>query len=214
MTITRFWLIRHALVEATARARVYGNQDVPVCQQTMASQLARYTELAGLLPRPAVWLVTPLSRTRDTARAIFAAGYPTVEPAVEPSLIEQDFGDFHGLAHAEVPALLTLPAHDFWPLAGAERPPGGESVEDVIARVGVGLDRLADAHAGKDVVAVSHGGAIRAAVAHALGVGADAALRISVQNLSLTRLERHDNGAGRAWRVVSVNEIAEDLPPG
>jgi alpha-ribazole phosphatase len=50
---------------------------------------------------------------------------------------------------------------------------------------------------------VSHGGAIRAAVAHAIGIAADNALHLSVQNISLTRLERHPNG----WRVVSVNEV-------
>ena len=50
---------------------------------------------------------------------------------------------------------------------------------------------------------VSHGGAIRAAVAHALRIGADNALHLSVQNLSLTRLERHAEG----WRVVCVNEL-------
>ena len=55
------------------------------------------------------------------------------------------------------------------------------------------------------MVCVSHGGAIRAAVAHALGVGASAALHLSVQNLSLTVLERFAAG----WRVVLVNEGAE-----
>ena len=52
------------------------------------------------------------------------------------------------------------------------------------------------------MVVVSHGGAIRAAVAHALRISADNALHLSVQNLSLTRLERHPAG----WRVVCVNE--------
>jgi broad specificity phosphatase PhoE len=69
--------------------------------------------------------------------------------------------------------------------------------------VGAALERLAAAHDGHDVVVVSHGGAIRAAVAHALGLGPDAALQLSVQNLSLTRLERHP----AAWRVVCVNEL-------
>ena len=54
-----------------------------------------------------------------------------------------------------------------------------------------------------DVVIVSHGGAIRAAVAHCLRIGPDNALHLSVQNLSLTRLERSLEG----WRVVCVNEL-------
>ncbi|MGA9866324.1 MAG: histidine phosphatase family protein, partial [Acetobacteraceae bacterium] len=155
------------------------------------------------LPRPAVWLVTPLSRTRRTAEAIFAAGYPPAPLAVEPALIEQSLGEWHGLVHAELPARLVRPAHAFWPLAGDERPPGGESVADVIARVGPAMERLARGHAGEEIVIVTHGGAIRAAVAHALGIGADNALHLAIQNLSLTRLERHDAG----WRVGCVNEM-------
>ena len=69
------------------------------------------------------------------------------------------------------------------------------------------MDRLADAHAGNDVVIVSHGGAIRAAIGHAMGVNAEAILHLSVQNLSLTRLDRLEEG----WRVDGVNWQA--LPP-
>ncbi|MBC7801305.1 MAG: histidine phosphatase family protein, partial [Gemmatimonadaceae bacterium] len=63
--------------------------------------------------------------------------------------------------------------------------------------------RLVDRHAGQDVVIVSHGGAIRAAVAHAMAIDADRALHLSVYNLSLTRLERLDEG----WRVIAMNEL-------
>jgi broad specificity phosphatase PhoE len=76
-------------------------------------------------------------------------------------------------------------------------------MNDVIARVGAALERLSVEHRGQDVVIVSHGGAIRAAVAHCLRIGPDNALHLSVQNLSLTRLERHEDG----WRVVCVNEL-------
>ncbi len=99
--------------------------------------------------------------------------------------------------------MLTLPAHPFWPLSGTEVPPGGESVAEMMVRVGDALERLARRHAGGDVVLVSHGGAIRAAIGHAMGVGADPVLHFSVQNLSLTRLDRLTEG----WRVGCVNEL-------
>jgi broad specificity phosphatase PhoE len=147
--------------------------------------------------------VTPLSRTRRTAEAIFAAGYPHAELDVEPDLIEQSLGEWQGLPHAELPARLALPQHAFWPISGHERPPGGETLVEVIGRVGSALERLAAQHPGEDVVMVSHGGAIRAAVAHCLRIGPDNALHLTIQNLSLTRLERHPEG----WRVVCVNEL-------
>jgi broad specificity phosphatase PhoE len=148
--------------------------------------------------------VTPLSRTRRTAEQIFAAGYPRTALEEERALLEQALGEWQGLPHAELPPLLTQPAHAFWPLAGEERPPGGESLADVIARVGPAMERMARAHDGEDVVIVSHGGAIRAAVAHALRIGADHSLHLSVANLSLTRLDRVAEG----WRVMCVNEAA------
>jgi alpha-ribazole phosphatase len=200
---TNFWMIRHALVEENARARLYGSTDVPICETTMVAQAPIYQGLADRLPRPADWVVTPLSRTQRTARAIFARGYPEAAWTVEADLIEQNLGDWQGLVHADLPPLLAEPPHPFWPLSGTESPPGGESMRDVIARVGVALERLAADRAGRDVVIVSHGGAIRAAVAHALGIGPDNALHLSVHNLSLTRLERSQEG----WRVLCVNEL-------
>ena len=199
----RFWMIRHALVAENARAMLYGTMDVPLCPDSLVAQVPHYRALAAHLPRPAAWVVTPLSRTRRTAEALMQAGYPAAELAVEPDLMEQHLGAWQGLPHAELPPLLQLPAHAFWPLGGEERPPGGESMAEVIARVGPVMERLAADHDGQDVVIVSHGGAIRAAIAHALGITADNALHLSVQNISLTRLERHS----AAWRVVSVNEM-------
>jgi alpha-ribazole phosphatase len=198
-----FWLIRHALVEENARAILYGTMDVELCPTTLVAQAPMYRGLAERLPRPAAWVVTPLSRTRRTAEAIFAAGYPRQELVEEPGLIEQHLGDWQGLVHAELPSRLAHPKHPFWPLSGKEQPPGGETFEAMIRRVGETLELLAERYAGRDVVAVSHGGAIRAAVAHCLRIGADNALHLSVNNLSLTRVERHADG----WRVVCVNEL-------
>jgi broad specificity phosphatase PhoE len=205
MACTRFWLLRHAIVEAASRTVLYGRMDVELSGDSLIEQEAQYRALAARLPHPALWLVTPLSRTRRTAEVIHASGYPACDLVVEPGLTEQDLGEWQGLRHADLPARLADPAHPFWPLGAAEVPPGGESMAQVIDRVGETLERLAAEHRGRDVVCVSHGGAIRAAVAHALGVGAGAALHLSIQNLSLTVLERFEAG----WRVMLVNENAE-----
>jgi len=205
MACTRFWLLRHAIVDEASRAVLYGRMDVDISAENLAAQAPIYRALAARLPHPARWIITPLRRTRRTAEAIHKAGYPACELAVEHGLTEQDLGAWQGLPHADLPARLADPAHPFWPLGAAEIPPGGESMEHVIHRVGATLERLAEAYAGQDIVCISHGGAIRAAVAHALGVGARAALHLSIQNLSLSILERFDAG----WRVVTVNEGAE-----
>ncbi len=208
MEPVRFFLIRHALVEATARATLYGNMDVPLCDLSLKGEAALYRWLAARLPRPAHWVATSLVRTQATAAAIFAAGYPDRELAIEPDLAEQSLGEWQGISHEALVERLRHPAHPFWPHGAEERPPGGESFEDMRARVSPVMERLARDHAGRDVVIVAHGGSIRAALAHALGITAHQALTFSIKNLSLTRIEKH----GADWRVIAVNEEPWIMP--
>jgi broad specificity phosphatase PhoE len=209
LPVTRFHLIRHALVDAGARTMLYGSMDVALCAATLQGEAALYRWLAHRLPRPAAWVVSTLSRTRLTAQAIFAAGYPEQPLPEEHDLREQDLGEWQGLAHEALVARLRQPPHPFWPHAAEEVPPGGESMADVRARVGPVLDRLAERHAGGDVVIIAHGGSIRAALAHALDLTPHQALVFSIRNLGLTRLEKH----GADWRVATVNEEPWAGPP-
>jgi probable phosphoglycerate mutase len=80
----------------------------------------------------------------------------------EPNLHEREFGAHRGRSYD---SFLTEPDYDSrrpW----AWKPQGGESYEDVRARVGPILDRLAAAHPGEDVVVVSHGGVMACLWAH------------------------------------------------
>ena len=210
MTTTRLFLVRHALVEPSARLTMYGTMDVGLCELALRQEAASYRWLAARLPQPAHWLVTPLGRTRATAAAVFAAGYPEAPLVVEPELIEQRLGDWQGLPHDVFSGQLRQTPHPFWSIHAEERPPGGESFADVIARVGPALERLVAANTGGDLVIVAHGGSIRAAIAHAMGVGGDPVLAFSIKNLSLTRLEK----VGPTWRVAAVNEEPFTLPAG
>jgi len=207
-TTTRLFLIRHALVEPSARATMYGTMDVGLCELALRQEAATYRWLAARLPLPARWIVTPLSRTRATAAAIFAAGYPETPLDTRPALIEQALGALEGLPHDSFFEKLRHPPHPFWSIAAHECPPGGESFHDVVARVGPELDRIVAENAGGDVVIIAHGGSIRAALAHALGVEGHPVLAFSIKNLSLTRIEK----VGPDWRVAAVNEEAFTLP--
>ncbi len=52
MSETRFWLIRHALVEENARAILYGIMDVPLCETTLLEQAPMYRALADTAAPP------------------------------------------------------------------------------------------------------------------------------------------------------------------
>ena len=197
---TRFCLIRHAVVAPEYLPILYGQMDVPICPSRLASDGRRYAALGAVLPKPAKWVITPLSRTRATAEAIMRAGYGPAEVQVESGMIEQDFGIWQGLPMSDFANRPTQ--NPFWPVGGEEIPPEGESFKHLRARVGATMETLAKSYAGETVVVVSHGGAIRAAIAEALGLTSDQALSLAIDNLSVSRVERH----GHAWRVVSLNE--------
>lgn len=202
MDTTRFFLIRHALVTPEARAVLYGSMDVALCRLALRADAQLYGWLAARLPERAAWVISSLSRTRLTAEAIFEAGYPATALLEEAGLVEQSLGAWQGIRHEELVHRLKHPAHPFWPHAGEEQPPGGESFAQVVARVGPVLERYAASHLGQDVVMVAHGGSIRAAIAHAMKLTAHQALSFSVRNLGLTRLVKQ----GADWQVSAVNE--------
>ncbi len=202
MILHQFWLIRHALVHRDSLAFLYGTDDVPVCDETMAAQCNAYSALAARLPHPARLVCTPLSRTQLTADALARAGYPEHERLIDPALIEQDFGDWQGVPISQFEERGDDERHPFWPIHAAETPPGGESFAHLMTRVGAGLEALCKTAQGQNTIIVSHGGAIRAAIAHAMGLTPHQALCLQIDNISLTRLEHGPRG----WRVLSVNE--------
>jgi broad specificity phosphatase PhoE len=198
------------MVAPAARAMLYGAMDVGICDATMRQEAALYRWLAHRLPRPAAsWVVSSLSRTRRTAEAIFAAGYPEQALRTEPDLREQELGDWQGIPHEALVERLRHPPHPFWPHGAEEQPPGGESLTQLRARVAPVIDRLARDHEGGEVVIVAHGGTIRAALAHVLGLTPHQSLIFSIRNLGLTRLEKR----GDDWRIEAVNEEPWAGPP-
>ncbi len=207
--ITRWWWLRHAPV-INHGGRVYGHNDAD-CDTLDPTP---FTVLATVLPSDPVWVVTPLRRTAQTLAAVLAARgaeSQTAIPLVEPALMEQNFGAWQGLTHDEIHSQRGGEAHRFWISPARERAQGGESFVDVMARVEQAVTRLSRDHGGRDIVAVAHGGTIRAALALALDLDPEAALRFSVFNLSLTRIDHiaPKDGGPAAWRVESVNGQAE-----
>jgi alpha-ribazole phosphatase len=199
--VTRWWWVRHAPVTSND-GRIYGQEDVPAdCSDDDA-----FATLAKILPSGAVLATSDLQRTTQTADAIMTAGLDLPEAIVEPAFREQCFGDWQGMRYDEFANLRDDLFHRHWLSPAFERPPLGESFADVIARVVPAVIRMTATYAGRDVVAVAHGGTIRSAAALALGLDPEAVLALSIDNLSLTRLDYiDDDGNGAAWRVVTIN---------
>jgi alpha-ribazole phosphatase len=185
-TETRLWLIRHAPVDGP-RGVIHG-PDAPAD----VSDAAAFAALTARLPQNAFSVCSPARRTWETAKTL------GLDPVKEPAFREQDFGTWTGRRHDDLVAELGDAYHEFWKSPASNCPPGGESFVDQIARANAGLAALP---AG-DVVLVVHSGTIRAALAIALDLAPEGALRFVIDPLSLTRLDRLDNG----WRVGAVNQ--------
>jgi alpha-ribazole phosphatase len=179
------WLIRHAPVDGP-RGIIHGS-DAPAD----TSNVAAFAALRAQLPLTTSTFCSPARRTWDTALAL------GLLPIKEPAFREQNFGAWTGRRHNDLAAELGNAYEDFWRAPASNRPPGGESFVDQIARVAAGLAALP---AG-DVIIVVHSGTVRAALAIALDLAPERALRFVVDPLSVTRIDRLDQG----WRIVAVN---------
>lgn len=208
---TSWWWVRHAPVRGPA-GRIYGQTDVD-CD---TSDAASFQVLANVLPREAVWLVSPLERTRQTFAAIAAGLCRDIEAEIEADFAEQRFGSWEGLNWPEMQRQDPGAYAAFWEDPTRHAPPAGESFATLMARVTTAIERRGRQHAGKTIVAIAHGGTIRAAVAHALGLTPEAAMAIVVDNLSLTRLtlfaERLLHDRGGQWRIETINAPCRWIP--
>ena len=185
-TETNLWLIRHAPVDGPRG--VIHSPDAPAD----VSDAAALAALKARLPAGAPAFCSPARRTRETALAL------SLDAAEQGAFREQDFGAWTGRRHDDLVAELGAAYRDFWKSPASNRPPGGESFVDQIARARAGLDCLP----ARDAVLVVHSGTIRAVLAIALDLAPDTALRFVIDPLSLTRIDRLEKG----WRVVAVNQ--------
>ncbi|HEX3398602.1 MAG TPA: histidine phosphatase family protein [Steroidobacteraceae bacterium] len=161
--MSRLILVRHGESSGN-RERIYATSphDLPLTELGYAQALHAAQRIAELF-HPKLVVTSAYHRASETARIIAGAlGLPL---QVEPDLHEREIGAHRGRPYD---SFLTEPDYDPqrpW----AWKPSGGESYEDVQARVAPVLDRLAAAHAGDDVIVVSHGGVMLCLWAYTCG---------------------------------------------
>ena len=104
--------------------------------------------------------VSPLSRSRQTARILF----PKAQQVVVEELAEMDFGDFDGFTYRE---LSGNPRYQEWVDSGCiSQCPNGESRADYVGRIAAAIRmvlRDAQARGLAEAVVVAHGGTAMAA---------------------------------------------------
>ncbi len=157
--MTRLALIRHAATAWTEQGRIQGRSDIGLSPRGRAA--AACWRPPGALDG-AEWRSSPLARARDTARLM---GVDSV--AVEPRLIEMDWGRWEGHRLAELRAELGKAMAENEARGLDFRPQGGESPREVQQRLRPWLAQVVAR--GRPVAAVTHKGVIRAVFALAAG---------------------------------------------
>ena len=186
-------LVRHGRTAANASGLLQGRADHPL-DEVGWLQVERVAEaLAG--SRVTRVVTSPLLRARDTAHAVAARhGIAVIE---DERFIELDYGTFDGLPIDAVD-------RDTWRTWRADpefRPPRGESLADLDARVRPALAQLWETSAREPeavTVVVSHVSPIKSAVVWALGGGPQMSWRMSLDRASITKVASTANGPALA----------------
>ncbi|SEN40623.1 alpha-ribazole phosphatase [Paracoccus alcaliphilus] len=182
-------VLRHA--PALTGGRLAGRGDVDAdCGDAAAFRRMRQ-QVRQMLGADLRALSSPARRCVQTAGAMGFAPPPT-----DPGLWEQDYGAWEGLTYEQLPDLGPLPTHQL----AAHRPSGGESFDDMAARVQPVLRSVAH-----DTLIFGHAGTARAALALVVG---HRALSFAIAPLSLTVLRRSGMAGAETWAIEAVNLTA------
>ncbi|MGG4451425.1 histidine phosphatase family protein [Brevibacillus porteri] len=155
--------IRHGETDSNREHRYLGHSDVPLNEHGYlhASELAK--ELPVLIGRPAVIYSSDLLRCIQTAEPLAATWELSVIP--EPTLRELSFGEWELLTYDELMQRDPVRATGWYDDPFRNRPPQGESLEELGMRVDCWLrsllERVSKEEASDTVVIVTHGGVIR-----------------------------------------------------
>ena len=160
--------------------------------------LRKATKYRPAASTSSAWLSSPLLAAKQTANAL------GVMAVVDQALCDIDHGPWAGRTFADLQATdpVNLAAWMSDPVRGA---PGGESLDDVGARLADWLDR--QAHSMTPLVAVTHPMVIRAMIATALNIPAAGTLRIDIAPLSMTVLSFNSG-----WRLRAIRPAGMLIP--
>lgn len=192
--MTRFWWVRHGPTHAKT---MVGWSDLPAD----LSDQAAIARLSNFLPKEAVIISSDLIRAVATADAV--QGNRQRLPH-DRSLREMHFGEWELRSHSQIAAQTPELIAAFWDRPGDVRPPGGESWNDINARIWAATNLLIATFHGRDIVVVSHFGAILSAVQRAEALTPEQAFSHRIDPLSITEMSFD----GKHWHVGRINHLA------
>jgi len=151
--MTRILLTRHGHVDGIKPKRFRGRENLPLTAlgkrqaEAVAARIAREA-------KPVAVYTSGLQRCIDTGAAIGKAC--GVSSSVLDGLMDLDYGQWQMRTHDELKAEQPELFHLWHDAPQLMRFPGGESLQDVMARTTEALRHVLDRHPGETVVMVGH----------------------------------------------------------
>lgn len=139
--------LRHGVTEWNKENRLQGQSDIPLAPEGILGA-ERAGEILKKHRFDAVYC-SSLQRARQTARL----AYPQVDAIPDDRLMEWRFGEIEGMLPSEYGTRF----RDCWQF-GVEPVPGGETIEELIRRVGTFVEEIKKKHPDGTVLVVAHGG--------------------------------------------------------
>lgn len=201
--MTKIILTRHGHVEGIDPERFRGRTDLSLTELGQAQARAVAARVASIWA-PSVVYTSPMRRCLATAEAIAAACRASVE--ILEDLNDLDYGEWQWRSFAEVRAASPQAFSAWFATPHLIRFPGGESLQDVVARTADALRLVIARHAQATdtVVLVGHDNVNRALLLQLLDQPLSAFWLIQQHPCAINEIEIND---GRV-RVLRVNETA------
>jgi len=202
--MTRILLVRHGHVEGILPERFRGLRDVDLSPLGLRQAQATAMHVAAN-GRPSIVYTSPLRRCVQTAAAIATAC--TVASAALDDLNDIDYGEWEWRTHEEARAQWPALFERWLKAPHLVRFPGGDSLQDLVARVADVLRLVLERHGGETVVVVGHSAGNRALLLQSLEQPLSAYWCLEQDPCAVSEIEVFEHGT-RVRRFNDTQHLA------
>ena len=197
--MTKILLTRHGHVEGIEPERFRGRAELALTERGLAEAQALARRIATGW-KPVEVYTSALQRCVVTGASIARACGIGAAPL--PGLMDIDYGQWQMRTHDEVKAEAPEAYRQWKTMPQSMRFPGGESLQDLVARTADVLRLVLERHAGETVVLVGHDSVNRALLLQLLDAPLSAYGRLAQDPATLNEVDIEDG----AVRILRVND--------
>jgi len=195
--MSRIFLLRHAHSVANAKGILAGRmENIPLSKEGQTQRTLLATRLNGATFDQV--LSSPIQRCIETLSAL------TLNVDIAEEFQEVHYGDWTGKKTS------TLMRNAAWreihKNPASVRFPNGETLPEVQTRALLGIDKYVNKRS-KNILISTHADVVKVLVLHALGTHLNNIDKISVDNASISIIDRTKDG----FRVIKVNDTSANV---